>query len=191
MLTKKSVEKFLDEVASKSLAPGGGSTAALSGALAAALVSMVCQITIGKKSYKIVQKEIKKILMTSEKLRQRLTELVDEDTRAYNQVVKAYKLIPRLGLEKALKWGTRLDIEKALKWATKVPLETARRSKKVLEQAKKVAKIGSKEAVIDVKAAELLAQAAIKAALLNVKINLSLIRDKRFKKKIERIIDDL
>lgn len=176
MLKDKTIEKFLDELASKSPAPGGGSIAALSGALSAALVSMVCRLTIGKKKYREVQKEIKKILNASEKLREELTKLIDEDTKAYNQVVKAFKL------------SGRPDIEKVLKQAAEVPLETAQNCKKVLELAIRVAKIGNKNALSDIKIAKLLAQTGIKAAILNVKINLSLIKDKRFKERVEKAL---
>jgi len=179
MLVNKTVKKLLDELASKSPAPGGGSISALSGALSAALVSMVCRLTIGKKKYTEVQKEIEEILGTSEKLRKELTKLIDEDTKAYNQVIKAFKLLGGL------------DIEKALKYATEVPLETAENCKKVLELAIRVAKIGNKNALSDTKIAKLLAQAGIKAAILNVKVNLPLIKDRRFKKRIERTLKNL
>ncbi len=176
MLKDKTIEKFLDELASKSPAPGGGSISTLSGALAAALVSMVCQLTINKKKYVKVRREIKKILNTSEKLRENLTKLIDEDAQAYNQVVKAFKL------------SGRLNIEKALKQAVEVPLKTAENCKKVLELAIRVAKIGNKNALSDAKIAKLLAQAGIKAAILNVKINLPLIKDKGFKKRVEKVL---
>jgi len=179
MLVKKSIKKFLDELASKSPAPGGGSIAALSGAEAAGLVSMVCRLTIGRKKYVKVQKEIKKILRTSEKLRKELIKLIDEDAQAYNQVVKAFKLLGGL------------DIEKALKCATEVPLETAENCKKVLELAVRVAKIGNKNALSDTKIAKLLAQAGIRAAILNVKVNLPLIKDKRFRKKVEKALQKI
>lgn len=176
MLKDKTIKELLDELASESPAPGGGSISALSGALAAGLVSMVCRLTIGKKKYAKVQKEIKEILEISEKLRKELTELVDKDTEAYNGVVKAYKS------------SRKPDIEKALKHATEVPLETAQKSKKVLELAKRVAKIGNKNALSDAKVAKLLAHAGIKGAILNIKINLPLIKDKRFRKKVEKIL---
>ncbi len=176
MLKDKIIEKFLDELASKSPAPGGGSVAALSGALSAALVSMVCRLTIGKKKYSKVQIEIKKILKLSEKLRKDLIKLIDKDAQAYNQVVKAFKL------------SGKPDIEKALKQAVEVPLETAENCKKVLELAIRVAKIGSKFALSDAKVAKLLAQTGIKAAILNVKINLPLIKNKQFKKRVEKAL---
>lgn len=179
MLANKTIEELLDELASSSPAPGGGSISALSGALAAGLVSMVCRITRGKKKYVKVQKEIKEILEISEKLREELTKLVDEDTEAYNGVVKAYKS------------SRKPDIEKALKHATEVPLETAGKCKKVLELAKRVAKIGNKNTLSDAKVAKLLAQAGIKGAIFNVKINLPLIKDKRFRKKVEKTLSNL
>src|ERR1700690_3820855 len=91
-LIEKSVTKFLDELASKSPAPGGGSVAALAGSIGSALTSMVCQLTIGKKKYAGVEKEMKKILEQSEDLRRKFAELVDEDTEAFNKVMEAYSL---------------------------------------------------------------------------------------------------
>ncbi len=92
MITAKSLNQFLDELASSSPAPGGGSVAALSGALGAALTSMVCRLTIGKKKYADVQNEMESVLRRSEELRSSFSELADQDTEAFNSVMKAFAM---------------------------------------------------------------------------------------------------
>ena len=89
------IQAFLDELASQSPAPGGGSVAALAGALGAALSSMVCNLTIGKESYEGVQGDIKAALKESELLRRQLTDLIDKDTEAFNTVMTANTTHPR------------------------------------------------------------------------------------------------
>ena len=91
-LVDMNINEFLDELASNSPAPGGGSVAALSGALGTALSSMVCNLTIGKEKYEDVQDEIKDALEKSEQVRMQLTELIDKDTEAFNDVMKAFRM---------------------------------------------------------------------------------------------------
>ncbi|UCH71429.1 MAG: glutamate formimidoyltransferase, partial [Thermoplasmatales archaeon] len=91
-LVSLKVKEFLSELASSSPAPGGGSVAAISGALGAALTSMVCNLTVGKEKYADVKDEIKDTLNKSEKLRKELTKLIDEDTNAFNDLMKAFKM---------------------------------------------------------------------------------------------------
>jgi formiminotetrahydrofolate cyclodeaminase len=91
-LVKQNIKMFLDEVASSSPAPGGGSVAALSGALGAALTSMVCNLTRAKQGYESVQEEIAEVLEKSEELRKELTDLIDKDTDAFTEVMKALKM---------------------------------------------------------------------------------------------------
>src|ERR1700690_1698327 len=92
MVTDGSVEKFLDDLASGNPTPGGGSAAAIMGAMGAALVSMVCNVTIGKKGYEGVEAEMKAVLSESERVRRRLTDMVAEDIAAFDSIMSAYKL---------------------------------------------------------------------------------------------------
>ncbi|MBI3764928.1 MAG: cyclodeaminase/cyclohydrolase family protein, partial [Ignavibacteriales bacterium] len=118
MLTEQSINKFLDELASGSAAPGGGSVAALSGALGAALMSMVCTLTVGKKKYLDVDAEMKTILTKSEELRRTFTTLIDQDTLAFNKVMEAYGLPKETDDQKALRTAA---IQEATKEAALVP----------------------------------------------------------------------
>ena len=123
MAARKTLNGFLDELASATPAPGGGSVAALAGALGAALTSMVCNLTIGKKKYAGVEQEMKKILVESEKLRATFTALVDRDTEAFNKVMEAFGLPKETEPQKALRAAA---IREATKEATLVPLEVMR-----------------------------------------------------------------
>lgn len=168
-----SLNTFLTKVASKEPTPGGGSVAALSGALSASLIEMVCNLTLGKKGYEKSQREIKEIASKAKSIGKRLLDLVDEDSMAYQEVMKAYKL-PK---ERKDRSGR---IEKSLKHAALVPLETAQLSNELGILSARIEKIGNKNAVTDARSAQYLARAAKLSALENVEINLKYIKDKNF-----------
>ena len=176
-LTDKPITNFLDELASNAPAPGGGSVAALSGALGAALVSMVCNLTLGKKAYADVQDDIKDLLAQSEALRQQLTDLLEEDVKAYTGYSKAAKMPRATDEEKAAR---ATAMQAALKVATDVPLSIAETAVKVMDLCMTAAQKGSKWAVSDAGVAVLMAEAALRSAALNVLINLGTLRDQEF-----------
>lgn len=177
MFTEKSVDEFLDALASKEPAPGGGSGAALGGALAAALVSMVCNLTIGKKGYEDVQEPMADLLRRSEAIRNELPQLLEADTQVYGQVMAAYRQ-PRKTPEQ--KRARNIAMQGALKEATEVPLSIAERCAQVVELSLPAAEMGNQWAVSDAGVGVLLADASMRAALLNVYINLSSIKDKDY-----------
>jgi methenyltetrahydrofolate cyclohydrolase len=177
MLVEKKVDEFLNELASKSPAPGGGSVAALAGAVGAALASMVCNLTIGKKKYAAVEDEIKKALEKVEPLRKRFTSLIDSDTDAFNKVMEAFSLPKESEEQKFLRTAA---IESATKEATLVPLEVMKHCIDVMALAKVVAEKGNINSISDAGVSVLMLQAASEGAALNVKINLSGISDTEF-----------
>ena len=187
-LVDMNINDFLDELASNSPAPGGGSVAALSGALGTALSSMVCNLTVGKENYKEVQDEIKDVLEKSEKLRIKLTNLIDEDTNAFNDVMNAFKMPKETEQQKEER---KKAIQNGYKIAAKVPLETAKTCEDILDIALIIAKIGNKNSITDVAVSALMAQAGVKSAILNVKINLGSIKDGEFVKNTAMVIDKL
>ena len=176
-LTDKPVTNFLDELASNAPAPGGGSVAAVSGALGAALVSMVCNLTLGKKAYADVQDEITELLSESEALRQELTGLLEEDVKAYTGYSIAAKMPRGTEEEKAER---QVVMQAALKVATDVPLTIAEAAVKVMDLCMPAAEKGNKWAVSDAGVAVLMAEASLRSAALNVLINLGSLKDEEF-----------
>jgi formiminotetrahydrofolate cyclodeaminase len=173
-----SIQAFLDKLAGESPEPGGGSAAALVGALGAALVSMVANLTRGKEKYASVQAEVADLLAASEDLRRRLEEFVTLDTTVYAAVAAAMKL-PRDTEE--LKAERALVLQAALLGAADVPLRVAEAAVEVGRLSATAAEIGNVNAVSDAGVAALLAEAAAQSAALNVKINLAWITDEAFK----------
>ena len=172
MVKNESLQDLLTNISSKSPAPGGGSVAALSGCFGAALVSMVCNLTIGKKKYKGVEEEFKLILGESEELGEELLKLSVKDVAAFNEVMAAYKLPD--GEEKTK------NLENAYQNAASVPHDTAVHCLRIMELARITTKSGNKNAQSDSAVGALMAYSGLKSAILNVKINLKYIEDKHF-----------
>jgi formiminotetrahydrofolate cyclodeaminase len=177
MLTDKTVTQFLNELASNSPAPGGGSIAALAGAVGAALASMVCNLTIGKKKYADVQDEMQSVLQQTELLRKELTQLIDKDTEAFNSVMAAFGMPKGTDQEQAARSAA---IQEATKAATLVPLGVMQTCEKALFHARAVAQKGNKNSASDAGVAALMLQAGCAGAALNVRINLGVLNDNVF-----------
>ncbi len=187
-LVSMKVNSFLSELASNSPAPGGGSVAALAGSLGAALSSMVCNLTIGKEKYADVQSEIKDTLKKSEQLRKELTKLIDVDTEAFNDVMKAFKM-PKETEEEINKRSKA--IQEGYKTAAKIPLKTARTCEKILDVALIVAQKGNQNSITDSAVSVLMANAGAQSAILNVEINLVSIKDEDFVNKISKELEKI
>ena len=188
VLVSMPVNSFLSELASSSPAPGGGSVAALAGALGAALSSMVCNLTIGKERYADVEDEMKDVLRMSEKLRRKLLKLVDKDTEAFNDVIKAFKMPKDTEEEKKVRSKA---IQAGYKKAAMVPFETAEVCGKILDLAEVIAEKGNRSSVTDAAVSALMADAGVESAILNVKINLGSIKDEVFVKDMVSKLDKL
>jgi len=182
---EKSVGEFLDALASNDPIPGGGSAAALAGASAAALVSMVCNLTIGKRGYERVQEAVATLLRQSEALRGQLERLSEDDAKVYGRVMAAYRQQHETAEQEQAR---EVALQAALKDAAGVPLTIAGRCAQVIDLALPAAEMGNQWAVSDAGAGVLLAEASMRAALLNVYINLSGIKDERYAQRtLERI----
>ena len=131
-LTDLTSKEFLTELASAAPAPGGGGGAAMAGALAAALSSMVCNLTLGKERFAAQEAEVESVLVKAERARERLLELVQEDAAVFNSFMSCYKLPKATEEEKAARTAA---IRAAAKKAAEVPLAIARESFAVLELA--------------------------------------------------------
>jgi len=182
MLVDKKIGDFLNELASGASTPGGGSSAALVAANAAALVSMVCNLTLDKKGYEDVQEEIREILHDSEKLREELTRLIDLDAEAFDEIMDAYRLPKSNFEEKAIR---KEAIQAATRKASQVPMRTIELAVETLSLSKEVAEIGNKNVLSDAGVAASLASAAVESAWFNVEINLKGIEDDKFVEEME------
>jgi len=185
-LVEKKVTGFLDELASSSPAPGGGSVSALAGALGASLVSMVAHVTVGKKKYAAVEEEMKSVVPAAEDLRQQLTASVDRDTDAFNEVMAAFGLPKETDEQKSARSAA---IQQATKKATTVPLSVVELCRKAIDLAVQVATNGNANAVSDAGVSSLMIQAACRGAWYNVMINVGGISDADFVKDVKTKAD--
>ncbi|NOS89969.1 MAG: cyclodeaminase/cyclohydrolase family protein [Methylococcaceae bacterium] len=172
-----SIQLFLDELASKSATPGGGSVSALLGAQAAALVGMVCNLTIGKPKYVEVEAQMQALLLESEVLREQLTGLIKADVDVFDRLMAAYGLPKVTEGEQYLRSEA---IQAVLKAATEVPLACARACRAVIALSQTAANQGYVGVVSDAGAAVMAAYAGLKSAALNVYINTSSLKDRPF-----------
>lgn len=171
------IEPFLDALASGKATPGGGSAAAIIGAMGAALVSMVCNLTIGKKKYANVEGEMKEVLHKAEALRHKLTGMIEDDVKAFDQVMAAYGMPRETDAEKAAR---DKSIQAALKQATEVPLRCCRAAREVIDLAAIASDKGNLNVISDAGVGVLAAYAALRSAALNVFTNAKIITDKAF-----------
>jgi formiminotetrahydrofolate cyclodeaminase len=176
-LTKLTVEDFISELASASPTPGGGSASALAGAMAAAMVEMACNLTVGREKFQDVEVELQTVLARARELREKMLEAVDEDTKAYDAVSQAYKLSKNTDAEKAERTAA---IQAALQHATDVPLQVAKAASETAQLAVIAVEKSNPNVASDARVARLLADAARDGAIANVEINLSSIKDDTF-----------
>ena len=162
--------------------------AALSGALGAALLSMVCNLTLGKKRYADVQDDIAALVEETEALRHRLTGLLEADVEVFTGVSAAYKMPRKTPEEKAARSAA---IQEALKAATQVPLDVAKACGDVIDLCTETAEQGNRGAVSDAGVAVLMAEAGLRSAALNVIININAIKDEAFSAKVRGELDGL
>ena len=176
-LDKLSIVDFNTELGSSSPAPGGGSTAALAGALACSLVCMVAKITLKRSEEPKKNIELKEIITEAETTQKQLLHLINDDTEAFNAIMNCFKMPKNTDSEKDARSAA---IQDATKHAAEVPLRTARFGLSALTWAKTLTEIGSQNAITDSGVAGVMAYSAIKGAIWNVKINLGSIKDSGF-----------
>lgn len=176
-IKQQSLQTYLELLASKQATPGGGSAAALMGAQAAALVSMVCNLTIGKPKYAEVDTEMRALLVEAEALRETLTGMIKADVDVFNQLMACYGLPKSSDEEKAHR---NQQIQIVLKQATIVPLECAKACAKAIALSRVAAEKGNLGVISDAGVAVMSAYAALKSAALNVDINAASLKDRDF-----------
>ena len=179
IVTDLTVKGFLAETAGQEPVPGGGSISALNGSIAAALAEMVANLTIGKKKYVEVEAEMQTIATEAAAIQKELVLDIDRDSDAYNKVFAAFKLPKETEEEKAVRSA---QIQEMTKYAASVPMEVARRVHSLLPLIEAVVAKGNQNAITDGCVAMMCARTAIIGALLNVRINLTSIKDEDFVK---------
>ncbi|MDR0988820.1 MAG: cyclodeaminase/cyclohydrolase family protein [Prevotellaceae bacterium] len=188
MLATLTLSDFLSRVADKEPVPGGGSVAALSGAVASSLTRMVANLTLGKKNYEAHQELMKQIVQRAKDEEQRFTADIDRDADAYRALFACFGLPKETDEEKAARSRA---IQAATQTAALVPMEVARRACALMPLIAQVATLGNRNAVTDACVAMMSARSAVLGALLNVRINLSGIKDEAFASALRTEADQL
>lgn len=171
------IQFFLDELASKQPTPGGGSVAALMGAQAAALVSMVCNLTLGKPKFAAVENEMQALLAEAEALRADLTGMIKADMDVFNAVMSCYGLPKNTDEEKKHRAE---QIQIIFRQATLVPLECAKACARTVQLSRIAAEKGNPGLISDAGAAAMAGYAGLKSAALNVHVNAASLKDREF-----------
>jgi methenyltetrahydrofolate cyclohydrolase len=184
-LTKLTVQDFIEQLASATPTPGGGSASALAGAMAAAMVEMAANLTIGREKFRDVEVEMKVVLGRAGELRDLMLAAVEEDTDAFDEVSTAYKMPKDSDADKAARTAA---IQEALKGATEVPLRVAKAAMETYQLAQIAMEKANPNVASDARVAMLLAEAAREGARANVDINLGMIKDEAF---LARMRDEL
>jgi len=177
-------EPFIEQLAAPTATPGGGSASAAAGAMAAALGSMVAGMSRGKKAYVQYEQQLSQVIARLAQLREELKCGIDEDAESYNQVLAAFKQA------KASSDGEGM-IQSATQGATQVPLETAQKAREVAQLVESLRPITNPNMASDLTVAAALAEAAIKGALSNVKINLESLKDAQFVANVRSRVEEL
>jgi formiminotetrahydrofolate cyclodeaminase len=188
MLKDQSIQAFLDRLAGPSATPGGGSATAIMGAMGAALVSMVANLTLGKPRYQAVEEEMRTLLARAEALRERLLNVIEDDVAAFDRVMAAYRLPKETEADKARR---QLAMQSALKAATETPMTCARLCAEVIELCRLAAERGNANLITDAGVGALAAQAALKGCALNVTVNLNALQDRDFAQKCQAELEQL
>lgn len=192
MLRELKVTEFVNEVDSKSPAPGGGSVSALASSLGVALSRMVGHLSVGKKKFKALDEDIqlnfKNVIDSFESIKEELVLLIDKDTEAFNLIMAAFKLPKETDLEKKQR---SLKIEEGTLEAIKVPFQVATHSLNALQNLEYILQYGNKNTLSDLGVSALLLQAGLEGAILNVKINLPGISDESLRKEYTDQVSDM
>jgi len=184
-LLSSSLEGFLSDLASASPTPGGGSASALGGAMGSALLLMVLQITLKKVEDEDLKKQLEQSVAQIQGYFSELEKLIDEDSVAFGAVMSAFKLPKESEEQKEFRKG---EIQKCFTTAAEVPMRTARACGELAKLAVTVAEHGEVKAISDVGTAVGMIRAGFEGARLNVRINLSAIKDSEY---VERLSQEL
>jgi formiminotetrahydrofolate cyclodeaminase len=186
MMKDLTVEQLLNDIASESPETGGGTVSGVAGALSAALISMVCQLSIGKKDYRQFEAELKGILESAINLNQELQLLIEKDTEVFNEIMSSYSLPHQTDDEKEIR---KTAIEESTKKATLIPMDILHRCERLAQLSLAVVLKGNENSVNDGGIAGIMAYASAESASLNILLNLSTISDEDFRGKVKAELD--
>lgn len=188
MLADLIVKDFLNKVAGNDPVPGGGSIAALNGALASALATMVTRLTLGKKGYEVSEEVMQHAQTITVRFLDEFVVLIDKDSEAYNEVFACFKLPKNSDEEKAARSAA---IQEATKHAAMVPMEVAGKALEIMPVIADIARLGNQNAITDACVAMMAARSAVLGALLNVRINLGSLKDKELAGRLQAEADSM
>ena len=186
MLVDLTVKEFLSKVAGSDPVPGGGSIAALNGAVASALAAMVANLTIGKKNYEEHEELMSHIASLALREKDVFVADIDRDSEAYDAVFACFKMPKATDEEKAARSAA---IQEATRHAALIPMEVARKALEVMPVIADIARLGNRNAITDACVAMMAARSAVLGALLNVRINLGVLKDKEFVLGLQAVAD--
>jgi formiminotetrahydrofolate cyclodeaminase len=175
MYLDKQLQEYLNDLASEQSTPGGGSTAALSGAMASALACMVSRLTLSKADYAPVHAEIADLLQKSEQLRTRFQGLMQADIDAYGKLSASFKLPRATSEDKAARTKA---IQEGLLTAALVPLEMVECAAEQVQYCLRIAEIGNKNVLSDIATAAALTNSAATGASYMVLVNVQSMKDR-------------
>ncbi|PUU92515.1 MAG: Methenyl tetrahydrofolate cyclohydrolase [Halanaerobium sp.] len=174
MYGQKTIEEFLDDLSSSNSIPGGGSAAALSGALNAAVVSFIANLTIGKKKYKEVEAEAKEILAESEELKKEMLLMIDQDSKILSNILDSYKA------------GNQDKVQSVCQDAVEFSMDMTKKAVRLMRLSLEISEIGNRMLASDFEVAAYIGDAAVGSAIANVKINLKSLDNEEYKENIKK-----
>ena len=171
---KKTIQEFLDDLSSSNSIPGGGSAAALTGALNAAVISFIANLTIGKEKYKEVEAEAKEILAESEELKKEMLLMIDQDSKILSDILDSYKA------------GDQGKVKTVCHDAVEFSMDMTKKAVRLMRLSLEISEIGNRMLASDFEVAAYIGDAAVGSAIANVKINLNSLDNEEYKENIKK-----
>jgi len=168
MYAQKTIEEFLNDLSSSNSIPGGGSAAALSGALNAAVISFIANLTIGKEKYAKVETEAQEILVESEELKKEMLLMIDKDSKILGDILDSYKV------------GNQKKVKSVCRDAVEFSLDMTKKAIRLMRLSLEISEIGSRMLASDFEVAAYIGDAAVGSAIANIKINLKSLDDQEY-----------
>jgi formiminotetrahydrofolate cyclodeaminase len=174
MYGNKTIEKFLDDLSSSNSIPGGGSAAALSGALNAAVISFIANLTVGKEKYQDVEAEAREIFAESEELKKEMLLMIDQDSKILSDILDSYQA------------GDQKKVRSVCQDAVEFSMDMTKKAVRLMRLSLEISEIGNRMLASDFEVAAYIGDAAVGSAIANVKINLKSLDNEEYKANIKK-----